>query len=371
MQIVAGALPIAMLLWVNSATTGSPLLFAYDALNGAAHGIGFHLDPNGELHTPRRGLAFVSGYLMRLARYLFEWPLPGTLWIAAGLAAAVRVTRWDALLAGLAAAFLLAHGAYWFEGFFAGPRFLFTALPAFVYFAARAPFDLGARSPLVRRALLILVPASVLWTWTGVTGDSTALGRAALYRAQRTKLKTDIEAQIARQNLDGALVFVNESWRGRLLARLRVLGVSQFRAERVLNEVDACALQMALDGDSRQGPVGERAARIVSAARSYGAARLQPGQEADRAIALVAGTRPTAACLDEFLRDTAGTMPYSLFLARQQVGPDGRVGGAVVFARDLGSRNELLRERFADRRWYRYRPGRSAGDTMPVFLPYP
>jgi hypothetical protein len=369
-QVAAGAVPVAILLWSNAATTGSPLLFAYDALNGAAHGIGFHVDPNGELHTPLRGLAFMSAYLMRLARYLFEWPLPGTLWIAAGLATAVTATRWDALLAGLAAAFLVAHGAYWFEGFFAGPRFLFTALPAFVYFAARAPFDLGARSPIVRRAMLLLVPASVLWTWTGVTGDSTALGRVASYRAQRTKLKTDIEGQIARQHLDNALVFVNEPWRGRLLARLRVLGVSQFRAERVLNEVDACALQTTLDGDTTPGPAGERASRIVSAARSYGAARLQPGQEADRAIALVPGTKPTAVCLAEFLRDTVGTMPYSLFLARQQVGLDGRVGGAVVFARDLGGHNEVLRERFGGRRWYRYRPGRSASDTMPVFLPY-
>src|SRR2546427_7969256 len=30
-------------------------------------------------HTPLRGLQLASGYLLRLDRYLFEWPLPGLL----------------------------------------------------------------------------------------------------------------------------------------------------------------------------------------------------------------------------------------------------------------------------------------------------
>jgi hypothetical protein len=52
------------------------------------------------------------------------------------------------------------------------------------------------------------------------------------------------------------------------------------------------------------------------------------------------------------------------------VGADGRVNGNVVFARDLGDRNELLRERFGDRSWYRYRPGRTLADTSYAFIPY-
>ena len=45
-------------------------------------------------------------------------------------------------------------------------------------------------------------------------------------------------------------------------------------------------------------------------------------------------------------------------------------GGDVVFARDLGDRNELLRDRFGGRVWYRYRPAASLDDTSAAFVPY-
>ncbi|HZI40465.1 MAG TPA: hypothetical protein VFD67_02155, partial [Gemmatimonadaceae bacterium] len=48
----------------------------------------------------------------------------------------------------------------------------------------------------------------------------------------------------------------------------------------------------------------------------------------------------------------------------------GRVGGNVVFARDLGARNELLRERFGDRTWYVYRQAADLSDTSVAFLRY-
>lgn len=376
-QAAAGAVPVALLLWTNARTTGHPLLFGYEALNGAAHGLGFHVDPNGTEHTPRRGLAFASGYLMRLSRYLFEWPLPGMLVIAAGLAALRRPSRWDALLAALSVAFVLAYGAYWFDGFFAGPRFLYTAVPAFVYFAARAPEWLAAsvigRFGAVRRVVLLLVPLCVLAAWLGPAGASNARVRVASYHDQRTKLKTDVDAQLARAGIHNALVFVNEGWRGRLQARLRTLGVTQFRAERVLSTVDACALQTALDADDSTAETNLllRADRAIARAAAFGKAELERGRQADQAIALVPGTRPTPVCLQEFLRDTAGTISYPIFLARQRVGRDGRVGGDVVFARELGERDTLLRSRFADRKWYRYRPARALDDTTSAFVPTP
>ena len=147
-----------------------------------------------------------------------------------------------------------------------------------------------------------------------------------------------------RAGLQHALVFVTEPWRGRLEARLRVLGVTQFRAERILSTVDACALQTALDAEdtlAARDP-DQRAARVIAKARAFGAAQLQPGLQADQTIALVPGSRPTPACLTEFLRDAKGTIAYPPFLARQRVGSDGRVAGNVIYARDLGERNQLL-----------------------------
>ncbi len=372
-QVIAGAVPVALLLWVNARTTGSPFLFGYEALNGPEHGLGFHVDPTGRMHTPEHGLVLISGYLMRLSRYLFEWPLPGVPVVVAGLVALSRPSRWDLVLAALAAGFLGAYAAYWFDGFFAGPRFLFTALPAFVYFAARAPGAVASavRQPIARRAILLVVPLCVLATWLGPYGVSSARARIALFVDQRTKLKTDVEAQVERAGLRNALVLVNEGWRGRLLARLRVLGVSQFRADAIVTSVDACGLETALDAeDSLSGTDAERAERVVRRARAMGEAHAVEGLPADRAIALVPGSTPTPTCLGEFQGDTAGTMPYPLFLARQRVDRDARVGGEVVFARDLGFRNELLRDRFGGRAWYRYRPAQGLEDTTTAFVPY-
>ena len=121
----------------------------------------------------------MSGYLMRLDRYLFEWPLPAILVIVAGLLAIRRPTRWDVLLVALAAGILIAYGAYWFDGFFAGPRFLFTAVPAFIYFAAQAPIGLAsiAQRPLLRRASLLVVPVCTAVAWIVPSPGSSALSR--------------------------------------------------------------------------------------------------------------------------------------------------------------------------------------------------
>ena len=370
LQLAVGAVPLAALLAVNAATTGQPFLFGYEALNGPAHAVGFHIDPNGDPHTLRRGIVYVSGYLMRVNRYLYEWPLPAMLFVVAGLALH-RPTRWTVVHAGLLLGMLAAYAAYWFDGFFAGPRFLFTAVPAFVLFTALALTRVAPRlrRPVVVSGLWVLVPLAVLWTWLGPGGPPSARERVQSYREQRTKLKTDVEAQVERAGLREALVFVNDGWRGRLQARLRVLGVSQFRAERLLNTVDACALQTALDATEGE-PAPARRERVVASAQAFGAARPEPGLPADRAIALVPGTRPTPTCLAEFFRDTSGTMPYAMFLARQEIGADGRVGGNVVFARDLGARNALLRERFGNRTWYRYRPTQGLEDTTTAFVRY-
>ena len=373
---MALAIPIAFLLFANWRTTGQPLLFGYEALNGPEHAMGFHLDPNGLSHTPARGVALVSGYLMRLSRYLFEWPIPGVLVIAAGLALIPRPNRWDLLLAALSFGFVVAYSAYWFDGFFAGPRFLYTAVPAFVYFAARAPQWLSerwvGRFATARRVGFILLPVCVFVAWLGPAAMSSARARAQSYHEQRTKLKTDVDAQMRRAGIHHALVLVNEGWRGRLQARLRVLGISQFRAEKVLSTVDACALQTALDGDDARpvGPPRDRAERAIARAAAFGPASIEHGQQADQAIALVPGSKPTPVCLEEFTRDTAGTISYPIFLARQHVERDGRVGGDIVFARDLGPRDSLLLPRFGDRTWYRYHTVRSLDDTSPAVVPF-
>jgi hypothetical protein len=68
--------------------------------------------------------------------------------------------------------------------------------------------------------------------------------------------------------------------------------------------------------------------------------------------------------------DEAGVSLYPPFLRLNRPAANGRVDGSVIFVRDLGAHNEVLRARFGDRRWYRYVPRRGPGDDSPVFVPY-
>jgi hypothetical protein len=48
----------------------------------------------------------------------------------------------------------------------------------------------------------------------------------------------------------------------------------------------------------------------------------------------------------------------------------GQAAGRAVYVMDLGERNELLRARFRDRRWFRYELPRNRPDTNPILVPY-
>jgi hypothetical protein len=374
-QVAAGALPVAWLLYVNARTTGHPLLFAYDALYGPGQRLGFHVDPLGVPYTPLRALALTSANLMRLDRYLFEWPLPGLVPVVATLLLLPRPTRWDVLLLCLMGAVLGAYGLYWAaDSFFAGPRFLYTAVPAFVIFAARAPGLVAQTLPpgTLRRAALAIVPLCLCYAWLTPTGVSSVQMRAYYYHAGRTKLKTDIAAEVAAARLSRALVFVHEPWRARLEARLRAFGVTPGEASRMLGTSDACQVQEALDVEDARavGDTAGREARLHAATRPDAPVRAVPGLQADATIFLADQRVLTDVCRREIAVDAAGTTPYAPFLVLARFDPDGSVGGPVVFARDFGPRNELLRARFPDRTWFRYRPRRSLEDTTRAIVPY-
>jgi len=373
-QLVVGALPVAWLLYVNARTTGHPLLFAYDALYGPGQRLGFHSDPFGVPYTPLRALALTSANLMRLDRYLFEWPLPGLVPILVALVALRRPTRWDVLLLGLIGAVVGAYGLYWAaDSFFAGPRFLYAAIPAFVIFAARAPGLVAESLPaeLPRRTALLVVPLCLCYAWLTPTGVSSVQMRAYYYHVGRTKLKTDISAQMEAARLSRALVFVHEPWRARLEARLRAFGLAPSEAGRLLSTADACRIQTALDAEDTRAPddTAVRHARLLDA--TYSTASVHPvgGLQADEAISLAEGAVLTDACRREIAADAGGTTPYAPFLALARFDRDGAIGGPVIFVRDLGPRNEVLRARFAGRTWFRYRPRARPDDTTAI-VPY-
>ena len=130
-------MPVALVLVANRAMTGHALEFGYRALNGAGHDPGFHMSPYGYEHSALRGVMLASSYLIRSNESLLFWPIPALVVIVAGLLAMARTTRWDLLIFAMIAAFVVAYGAYWFDGDLFGPRFLYPAVPLLVFLAAR------------------------------------------------------------------------------------------------------------------------------------------------------------------------------------------------------------------------------------------
>lgn len=393
-QLLAGALPVAWLLFANARTTGAPFLFAYEALYGPGHRLGFHPDPFGVPHTPLHALIVASGNFMRLDCYLFEWPLPGLVPVLAGLLALKRPDRWDFLMLGLIGATVGGYALYWSDSFFAGPRFLYTAVPAFIVIAARAPGLVAARfgPGTARRVSLALVPLCLAYAWAlpasvstqdegakalstilyRVMSSSSVQTRAHDYHAGRTKLKMDVQGEVDAAHLNRALVFVHESWRARLEARLEALGLRPGDADQILNTSDACQIETALAGEDIR-PATDTAGRrdrLVLETRPQTPVHPVAGLEADQALLVAEGSVLTDACRSEIAQDSLGVTPYAPFLALARFEPDGSLGGPVVFARDMGPMNERLRARFPDRTWLRYRARQSLADTTPAIGPY-
>lgn len=373
LQVLGGALPVAGLLIANARTTGHALQFAYSALYGPNESIGFHLDPLGRPHTAAHGLLLASANLMRLNRFLFEWPLPGLLPVVATLVTLRRPTRWDLLLVGLVVVLLAGYALYWFDGFFAGPRFMFSAVPALVLLAARAPGLLAQRAAgVIRRAVVLVVPLCTLWAWVSPAGVSSVRLNAYFYHEARKVLKSAVAPVVQAARLENALVFVHEGWRARLDARLRALGLTPGESEHILSSSDACQVELALDAEEARTArdTSGRAARLWTATRPATPLHPLAGLNADESVLVAEGATLAPACLTEIQADTIGVAPFTPFLELEGLEPNGSLGGPAVFARDFGPHNEVLRARFPARRWYRYKAPRFPGDPTAALVPY-
>jgi hypothetical protein len=354
-QVLAGLVPVTLLLLANWRTTGAPLRFGYDVLYGSAHGLGFHTDPYGTAHTPVRAIAFASKYLLELDVVLLESPLPAVGVIVAGLFMLRRTSRWDRLALALLAAQLVTFAMYWHEGEFRGPRFLYTALPAIVLLVARAPFVIAERThATVRRAALLVLPLGVLAAWLAWPVDATPIGRVRTYLDASPMARLQ-PARIEREaGLRNALVFVAESWEAQAIRRLWALHVGRGDALRLLAASHPCALREAILAE--EGPASSPAGRLPRMEAVV--KRYDPS------------TEPSPACLSDLLSDGDGVATYAPFFPRNAIDRDGRVGGNVVYVLDLGAHNEALRARFGDRTWYRLGPHLRRGDPNATITPY-
>lgn len=365
-EMLAGCIPVALLLAANAATTGDPLTFAYDALNGHAHRPGFHLDPMGEMHTPRRGVFNISAYLLRLDATLLGWPVPAMLLVVAALAWQRRATRWDELCIGMLGALLVGYWMFWGEGRALGPRFLFTAAPIFLLYAARFAGALRDRvtRPLWRRAATLLVPLWLALGWllparVAQPNGVWALARRATEPPVAMQLVDDA---IAGQHLANALVFVADGWRARLIARLSAMGARPFTAYKIVDYYDACRIEQLLDVAERSSdPVATRSRALFAALDRAPRATVVPGMATADQLSFESNRAPAPECAAELATSVSNGLDYGRYLPRNAVDDAGRLSGSVLYARDFGARNALLRERFGDRVWYRASVERTDG----------
>ncbi|HYV96376.1 MAG TPA: hypothetical protein VE967_02850 [Gemmatimonadaceae bacterium] len=353
--IGAGVIGVLPLLIANARTTGSPFRFGYEVLWGNAHRLGFHADPQGGVHTLGRAFEYAVTYVNQLDLNVTLWPVPILLVIIAGLLTARRLTRWDGLLLGLFWLQVVAYAAYWFQGEFLGPRFLFTALTAVIVFVARAPISIGRRyGPYTGRTALVFALVCIVIAWGAPNVRFGVWGTAKLVRSARPVLQADFEGAVRDANVHNALVFMREPFRTRLLRRMWGVGISRSDAAQLLEKRDACSLLTAVraaEGDSSMAPAA-KAAMIARDAAPY-----VPTDSALRAsftVHISSVNSLTPACRQEIDDDARmGGGPFGPVLPLEPIGPDGRLSGDVIYAADLGEHNDVLRKRFGDRTWYR------------------
>ncbi|MGA1677039.1 MAG: hypothetical protein ACO377_11485 [Pseudomonadales bacterium] len=359
---VGVAIPLGLALWANAATTGHPLQFGYDLLWGDAHRLGFHASPWGSVHTPVRGLELVSLYLTRLNTYLFELPFPSLLLPAIGLWSNRRLCVMDRFL--LAAAGLVAVGywAYWHDGFFLGPRFLFSWLPVLVLWSARGVRALwcaaaGGGSRIrsavgFRAALMATLGSGLLYAAVTLT-----LVRAPLYRNGLSSMRLASD-DAAPPDVHRALVFVQESWGAQLVVRLWALGISRSATEALYSNVDACVLEESLRWLEAEG-IREVSAYTRLQALMSDSAKLEPSNlSPDDSEMRLPGLGYTPTCIARIEEDRRGYLLYA---------PWRLVDDGNMYARWLPGREDELRALYPERPAFLLRRAGTAVDAPLVW----
>jgi hypothetical protein len=167
--------------------------------------------------------------------------------------------------------------------------------------------------------------------------------------------KRDLDPAVKSLRGAKALIFISETASSRLMRRMWGIGISRPDAARLMATKDNCALlDIVLDEEREAASPSDRLARLERA-KSYAPPEGWRLLVSDVAFRTSNRQSITPRCRTEILSDDAhgAALSYGQALLMNEVGPDGRLAGPVVFAADLVEHNEVLRARFGDRPWYR------------------
>lgn len=352
---VAAALPVAAVLFVNLQTTGHPFLFGYRLLWGAAHELGFHQAPWGPAHTPSRGLELISIYLIQLQTYFLETPYPALLPALLALALAGPLPTFDRLLLAGSVAVLGFYFAYWHEGFFVGPRFLYPLVPFFALWTGRAA------SGIRRRWADSMALRGGLAMW--VAGIALALTvmlpiRVREYRRWLPTPRWPAGVEAEQAGVRGGLVLVRESFGAQVMVRMWALGLTRADAEFFYHHVDACRLSLALDSLAREGVRDTAAGRALRAIVADSSLLIPSPFSPDQSELFQPGSRYPRTCVRRIGEDRQG---FTIFAPLLLAGDDN------IWARDLHAHDTLLLQRFPDRPIWLLRPADTLTGSPPRF----
>lgn len=343
---VGVAIPVGLVLAFNARTTGDPFLFGYELLWGKSHALGFHSAPWGFAHTPARGLELLSLYFLRLQSYLFETPFPSLLPAIGALLLASTISKLDRVLLWSAGFLLLGYFAYWHDGFYLGPRFLFPLLPVIALWSGRFLAELRERSGAggfpVRAATYTLLAGAAIGLMVSLPV------RVRQYAGGLTSMRLDYTGPAARAGVKNALILVRESWGTQLVARLWALGVPRSETELLYRSVDTCLLEQRVRQLEHSGVRGSEAMGALAPLLTDSARVEKTILSPDRTERMLSGTFYPPDCLQRIAEDRSGFTLLAPLHALDQ--------GSNVYARDLHARDTLLVAQYPNRPIYLLRP---------------
>jgi hypothetical protein len=368
--MAAGSLPfVAALLAWNAHFFGGPFTFGYDVALGPRMGLGFHLDPWGNLYGLREAVAYTNADVMALGVNLFESPVPAVLVVGVFLLIARRVSPGERVLLGWALLPVVTNFFYWHHGNFMGPRMLHDAVPAWVVLFSvaavrlveRVPRDVGVGAYRARPALVaVLVAATVAGLL--VLSPQRALSYGGEWR--------EIARTPVPQLDEPALVFVHDAWMGRVAMTLAANRYRLDLVETLLRQNSTCRVHQLAEAVRTGDGAGEREllGSLDTVPRASGGLPRQVDISPGNPIRVFDGDTLPPTCMRQAHADRLGVLDLPPFLWHGDL-PGGRATGAL-FARDLGpERNALLIEANPGRVPFVYMMPDTAA-PLPILVPY-